>query len=176
MKQRKAEPSDAGPIQRLYEAAFDPSENELVGRLAIELLIHRSTPETINWVAETALGVVGHIALSPFWSKADRSVMGWILAPLAVAPEKQKSGIGTALVKTGLRLASSEGMNSVLVYGDPAFYQRFGFEAEIAKNYLPPYKLKYDFGWQALHLKGTPRLSSPQSIDCLRPLLNPDLW
>jgi putative acetyltransferase len=54
------------------------------------------------------------------------------LAPLAVRPERQREGIGAALVQEGLAACRMRGMDAVLVLGDPAYYRRFGFSAELA--------------------------------------------
>jgi predicted N-acetyltransferase YhbS len=48
------------------------------------------------------------------------------LAPVAVAPSRQGCGIGGLVVRACLRRAAP-GL-PVFVIGDPAFYERFGFE------------------------------------------------
>lgn len=48
------------------------------------------------------------------------------LAPLAVAPGRQRQGIGTQLITTGFNLANERGEPLVIILGDPAFYQKFG--------------------------------------------------
>lgn len=50
------------------------------------------------------------------------------LAPLAVAPEAQGRGIGSALVRAGLKVCAEGGVDGVVVLGDPAYYGRFGFK------------------------------------------------
>ena len=47
------------------------------------------------------------------------------------------------------------GVNVVFVYGDPKYYGKFGFSAEVASAYSPPYELQYPFGWQAVALNNT---------------------
>jgi putative acetyltransferase len=51
------------------------------------------------------------------------------LAPLAVAPELQRRGIGSALVEAGLREAHGAGYEAVVVLGPADYYPRFGFIA-----------------------------------------------
>ena len=60
------------------------------------------------------------------------------LAPLAVKPCFQKSGIGTALVKKGHTLAAKAGFAYAAVLGDPAFYGRLGYEAAEKWGITPP--------------------------------------
>lgn len=49
--------------------------------------------------------------------------------PLSVAPGCQKRGLGAALVRHTINLASERGYEAILIYGDPLFYSRFGFIA-----------------------------------------------
>ena len=55
------------------------------------------------------------------------------LAPLCVKKEYQKQGIAQTLVKEGLETLAELGYPVSVVLGDPAYYQRFGFES--AKTY-----------------------------------------
>jgi predicted N-acetyltransferase YhbS len=49
--------------------------------------------------------------------------------PLSVAPGCQKRGLGAALVRHTIILASERGYEAILIYGDPLYYSRFGFIA-----------------------------------------------
>ena len=49
------------------------------------------------------------------------------LAPMAVAPEHQRQGVGSALVERGLALLRERGCPFVIVLGHPTYYPRFGF-------------------------------------------------
>lgn len=68
-----------------------------------------------------------------------------ILAPLAVAPEFQKKGIGTKLIKYGFKELEKEGYNFIFTYGDPRYYSRFGFESASRLNIKPPQKIPKKF-------------------------------
>jgi putative acetyltransferase len=46
---------------------------------------------------------------------------------MAVAPMRQRSGIGSALVKAGLERCKELGAVAVVVLGHPEFYPKFGF-------------------------------------------------
>jgi putative acetyltransferase len=50
------------------------------------------------------------------------------LSPLAVAPVRQREGIGSALVRAACARAAELGDPSVILEGDPAYYGSFGFE------------------------------------------------
>ena len=46
---------------------------------------------------------------------------------MAVVPELQRTGIGSALVRAGLEQCAQLGFGAVVVVGHPAYYPRFGF-------------------------------------------------
>lgn len=50
------------------------------------------------------------------------------LAPLAVLPEHQRTGLGTDLVRHGIAALKNRRHGVLVVLGDPAYYQRFGFQ------------------------------------------------
>ncbi len=45
-----------------------------------------------------------------------------LLGPLGVAPANQRQGIGSAMVRAGLKMQESAGVAQVYVLGDPAYY------------------------------------------------------
>ena len=49
------------------------------------------------------------------------------LGPMAVSPPMQGRGIGSSLVREGLRECVRKGYHAVVVVGHPSFYPRFGF-------------------------------------------------
>jgi len=73
--------------------------------------------------------VVGHILFTPVVvESAGRRVIGMGLAPMAVLPDRQRQGIGSALVRRGLEVLRERGCPFVVVVGHPEYYPRFGFE------------------------------------------------
>lgn len=81
---------------------------------------------------EPGRGVVGYVMLTPITLEPDggaplRAVL--CLTPLAVHPDRQRQGIGRALVEAALEVARRAGEPVVLLEGDPALYARFGFVA-----------------------------------------------
>ena len=78
---------------------------------------------------------VGHVLLS----RMTAPVRALALAPLAVATDWQRRGIGTALVEAALERARAAGSQAVFVLGDPAYYRRFGFRADLAAGFASPY-------------------------------------
>ena len=54
-----------------------------------------------------------------------------LLGPLAVHPAYRNRGIGTALMRRAIARARLGGHNAILLVGDAAYYQRFGFSAAL---------------------------------------------
>ena len=77
-------------------------------------------------VAEQDGEVVGHIQFSRAWV-GDYPVV--LLGPIGVRPDRQRNGIGSALIHSGLAEARARGERAVILLGDPNFYSRFGFVA-----------------------------------------------
>lgn len=50
------------------------------------------------------------------------------LSPLAVAPDRQGEGIGSALVEAVVARCAADSEPCVILEGDPRFYRRLGFE------------------------------------------------
>jgi putative acetyltransferase len=85
---------------------------------------------TLSLVAEDAEGrVIGHILFSPVRAETPDgdTIVGVGLAPMAVAPESQRHGVGSALVRAGLDRLTSGGQRFVVVLGHSEYYPRFGF-------------------------------------------------
>jgi putative acetyltransferase len=130
---RYARASDHAAIALVVEAAFGRADE---ARLVAEL--RAAGDAMFELVAEAEGAVVGHILFSRLY--ADRAELIAALAPLAVRPDLQRTGVGAALVRRGLESAREFGAHGVLVLGDPAYYGRFGFSAEAAARVAAPFR------------------------------------
>ena len=141
---RAGVPGDGASLEALYRAAF-PQEDLLP--LLRELLPHPSV--ALSLVAEIGTELVGHVVFTGCPDKVA------LLGPLAVAPARQRRGIGQALVHAGLERLERSGWVRVLVLGDPAYYGRFGFAGETGLE--PPYPLPAEWrtAWQSKELGGS---------------------
>jgi putative acetyltransferase len=167
---------DRDDVQRVYRCAFPEGERGIVAKIAVDLLLEKTTPQTISLAAATDGAIVGHIAFSPVTIDNDETFRGYILAPLGVNPDYQKRRIGSKLIEYGMQQLSDMGVNVVFVYGDPKYYGRFGFSTDAAHQYTTPYKLQYPFGWQAIVLKDYAIEKPPAAITCVTSLCDPQLW
>jgi putative acetyltransferase len=121
---RPARPADHDAIDELVAAAFDGGEAELEIVHAIRALGIGLTE--LELVAEDDTGtVIGHVLVSE-GDLGGRGVPA--LAPLSVRPDRQRSGVGSALMAEVLSLADGQARPLVVLLGHPSYYPRFGFE------------------------------------------------
>ena len=119
---RAEQASDAGAIREILESAFEsPAEAGLV-----EALRQQADP-FVALVAVDGAEIVGHILFTPVTIGDHREMNALGLAPMAVAPDHQRSGIGSSLVQAGLDNCRDLGCGAVVVLGHPEYYPRFGF-------------------------------------------------
>jgi putative acetyltransferase len=134
---RVEQPGDVPHIRDIVAHAFGQRvEADLVDQLRAD------GDALISLVAVAESGeLVGHILFSrlPIEGKRGSVTEAAALAPLAVRPEHQRMGIGTALTKAGIRACTARGLAAIIVVGDPKFYQRFGFSAAAARGLQSPY-------------------------------------
>ena len=117
---------DQSAVRIVNTSAFEThAEADLVDKL------REQAKPVVSLVAEEADAVVGHIMFTPvsITGRPDLKVMG--LAPMAVAPEYQRTGIGSALVRAGVEQCQQLGFGAVVVLGHPEYYPRFGFEPAV---------------------------------------------
>jgi len=126
---RREATGDVPAVRALVAAAFGGSSTEPAGTEEVRLLdLLRAGPDWIpalSLVAETPDGdLAGHVVCTRAWI-ADVEVVG--LGPLAVRPDLQRRGVGSALVHAVLAAAEAGGAPVVGLLGSTVYYARFGF-------------------------------------------------
>lgn len=107
----------------------------------------------LSLVAVESGQVVGHVLFSPTPIETEDGPRAAIsLAPVAVLPERQNQGIGSALIRHGLEECRRLGHKIVIVLGHAGYYPRFGFTPARAKGVAPPFEVA-DEHWMALELQ-----------------------
>lgn len=120
-----ARPGDATAIESVLRAGFDDGlEAELVAVLREDDGLRTGC----SMVARENEAVVGYGAVSNVDLDGHPAVELAVLGPVAVVPRRQSEGIGTDLVRACLRACKRSGCDAVVLEGDPAFYEQFGFE------------------------------------------------
>ena len=131
--------ADDDAIAAVHRAAF-PGNDE--ARLVAALVSDGDM--RVSLVAEAAGGIIGHVMFSAMAVLADGvPVAAAGLAPVAVVPNRQRDGIGSALIRAGLEALAAQAVSIVFVLGDPRYYRRFGFDAGIAAGFANPYAGPY---------------------------------
>ena len=121
---------DDDGISALLSAAFErPAEAVLVGAL------REAGDLAFAGVAAIGDEIIGYAAFSKM--TAPFPALG--LGPVATSTPHRRAGTASALIRWGLARAESENWRAVFVLGDPAFYQRFGFDAALARGFVSPY-------------------------------------
>ncbi len=114
---------DVEAVRNVNIAAFGrENESNLVDKL-------RGSASTFSFVAVQSDRIVGHLLFSlvAVEGKCSRNLSILGLAPVAVLPNYQRQGIGTLLIRQGLKECARSGFQAVVVLGHPDFYPRFGF-------------------------------------------------
>lgn len=130
---------DGTGIRELNVMAFDNGENEA----SLVELIRESEHfiSNLSLVAAKEDGeIIGHILFSVIHLVTEQGIFPTLsLAPMAVKPDYQNSGIGSDLVNKGIKACRDLGYEHVFVLGHPNFYPRFGFMPASQLGITPPF-------------------------------------
>lgn len=161
---RESVAQDLEALELPYPAAF-PDEDLLP---LVRKLVAR--PDVLSLVVTIEGAIVGHVAFT-MCSVHGTDVTAALLGPLAVLPDYQKRGIGTAIVREGLERLNDVGV--ILVLGDPDYYARFGFAPERSIRAPFPIPAEWRDAWQSIRDADVPRNGKLVVPD---PWNRPELW
>jgi putative acetyltransferase len=126
--------ADHQTIRRLITAAFGQSlEADLVDGLRADGDV------VLSLVAEEEGAITGQA----LFSSMDAPLRALGLGPVTVLPERQRSGVGSALIRTGIEEARAQGWEAIFVLGEPDYYRRFGFDGGLAARFDCTYASPY---------------------------------
>ena len=126
MNIRPERPADHDEIAAVVGAAF-PHHPEVVAFVDAIRASPEYVPE-LALVAEDESGIVAHVMLSWAGLEGDGLDRLLVLTPMSVRPDRQRQGVGSALIREVLARADAAGAPAVLLEGIPGYYPRFGFE------------------------------------------------
>ena len=157
---READPAtiEFRPERAGDEAAISDVVERALGRRVVAELVAalRASPDWIDglsFVAEDAGRIVGHVLFTRSLLDAPRRLVEvLVLSPLAVAPDRQRRGIGSALVRHGLGQVAARSEPLVFLEGSPSLYGRFGFEPGGRHGFRRPSLRIPEMGFQVLKL------------------------
>lgn len=105
----------------------------------------------LGLVAELDGKLIGHILLTRMYviQEDGSKFESLLIAPLSVLLEYRDQGIGSTLIKEGLKRGQEMGYKAVFLCGDPNYYHRFGFksisEFGLTNPEIPePYAMGYE--------------------------------
>lgn len=163
----------------LFAAAFTASEGEdegaRIGGLARDLLADTPAADIRVFCAEDEGKVIGAAVFTRLaYSEDSRYVV--LLSPMAVATERQRQGVGQALLAHALEALRSEGVEVVMTYGDLNYYGQVGFMPITKDRVRAPLPLSFPHGWigQSLIHREMPDLQGTST--CVSALNRADVW
>ena len=150
MEIRAETPGDIATIRAVTVAAFANAPFSNQREAAIVDALRRAGALSLSFVATEEAEVVGHVAFSAVLING-RTGDWYGLGPVSVRPDRQRQGVGQRLIARGLGELRSHGAEGCVVFGEPAYYGRFGFVSDLDLSYAgapPGY-------FQRLAFKGT---------------------
>ena len=121
MKIQKVTIENRPKVYALLQRAFPGSDYEA----ALVRKLHENGRPVHEWVCIHTGKVIAYIAFSNAYHGSN--ICGLHLAPMAVAPDFQRQGVGTELLGFALRQEPIKS-RTLFVLGEQAHYKRFGFE------------------------------------------------
>ena len=146
--------ADVAAIEAVTVAAFLHAPHTSHTEQFIVDTLRKAGQLTVSLVANVDGAVVGHVAISPV-SISDGAAGWYGLGPISVAPEYQRRGIGSRLMREALRALREHGASGCVLLGEPGYYSRFGFRVDpnLSLPGVPPeYFQAISFG--ASHTRG----------------------
>ena len=117
--------SDIAAREKLLDAALG---SDRFTKSSERLREGRVPARGLAFTAVEGRRLIGTVRLWPVTAGAAKGCL--LLGPLAVASDVRSRGLGADLMWRALRDAKRLGYRAVLLVGDPAYYQRFGFSAD----------------------------------------------
>ncbi len=137
MEIRAERQGDYEGVRLLHEAAFGQAEEAALVDALRAAGDH--VPELCLVAVDGEGSVVGQVFFSEARVASGAAVLA--LAPMGVLPDRQRQGVGSALVRESLRRAAETAYPLVVVLGHPEYYPRFGFEPGDAYGVTCPYEV-----------------------------------
>ncbi|NEU99238.1 GNAT family N-acetyltransferase [Bradyrhizobium uaiense] len=130
---RQERRSDVAAQDGLLDAAFGPGR---FAKTSERLREGRKPARGLAFVARRGGQLVGTLRLWPVVTGTGHTCL--LLGPLAVAEDARCLGIGAALMGQALARAQQLGHRAVILVGDAAYYERFGFSAQKTAAFRMP--------------------------------------
>ncbi|MES0824191.1 GNAT family N-acetyltransferase [Ruegeria sp. SCP11] len=163
-----------GLFRDVFAASEGEDEGSTVGTLVQDLLKTTPDDDLQGVLALDGSALAGCVLFSRLsYDQDPRQV--FLMSPVAVRTDRQKSGIGQKLIGFGLDELRLQGIDFAVTYGDPAYYEKTGFQQITETFAQPPMPLSMPHGWLGQSLTGaeTP-IEGPSH--CVNAFNKPALW
>ncbi|WP_341208205.1 N-acetyltransferase [uncultured Sphingomonas sp.] len=138
---RAAQGGDVAAIDALLRTVFPRAdEADLVRQLCVDgdmVLMMVAVDEDADEVGGALVGAVAFSRMAV--DVGGKAIAAVALAPVAVAESYRRQGVAEALIHAGIERIEAARVVLCFVLGEPAFYARFGFHADYARNFASPY-------------------------------------
>jgi putative acetyltransferase len=150
MDLREELPGDRASVRDIHLRAFG-DHGAVVADLVDSLREIMTPADGLSLVAVHDGQVVGNVMFTRSLLDAPRRLVDvQVLSPLAVMPEHQGRGVGSALVRQGLAVLAARAVPLVFLEGDPGYYSRFGFVPGGEQGFRKPSLRIPDGAFQAI--------------------------
>ncbi len=160
---------------QVFAASESPEEGARVGALAKDLMATTPDADLYVFSAREDADLLGCILFSRLvYDRDDRQV--FILSPVAVQTQRQRTGVGQNLIRFGLNTLRQAGIDFVTTYGDPDYYRKTGFHPISEDFARAPVRLSHPHGWLGQSLSGSEQAPLLGACRCVDALNRPELW
>jgi predicted N-acetyltransferase YhbS len=169
---------DPNESHELFYRAFSDTEGANEGLMIAELagdLAKLLTDNSVSFFGfrGTNQCLVAGVFVSSLSNCND--IKARLLAPVATHPNFQGKGLARQLIEHTVNTLSNH-TDLLVTYGDPNFYQRFGFTWLSVDIVKPPYPLQYSEGWLAINVTEKTDSELTAQYGCIEPFRNPHFW
>lgn len=173
---RHLTPQDTICLKEVFFHSFSQEEAPITYDLMTKIIAQETHPASLCLGYEVDGVIQGAVGFTPVYFDKDVDISAYILAPLAVHSAHQSKGFATQLINHAKQTLLEQDVDAILVYGDPKYYGRHGFDVTLGRKFVPPYPLEFDFGWQAMMLTLKARGEAKFSFTCVPALSDATLW
>jgi putative acetyltransferase len=170
----EARDCDLDAVVAVERAAFADEE---VVTLVRDLVVDPSARPSLSLLAWDGERPIGHIMFTAARLEgASREVAVSILAPLAVVPDAQRTGVGAGLIAFGVERLRESGVDLVFVLGHPDYYPRHGFAPAFPHGLAAPYPIEPEDAWMVRELHPGVVGSVRGTVECADAMAKPEYW
>ncbi len=171
---REATSTDRAALLLVHRLAFGQDDESI---LVESLLADPSAQPVISLLAEEQGSLLGHVLFTKVnLLGPEQPPVASILAPLAVAPSAQRSGVGRRLIERGCELLADRGVQLLFVLGDPRYYRKRGFTSALAHGLRAPYNIEPEAAWMVRPLSNHTLHNINAEVRCADALAPEKYW